>query len=73
MPHNQTDNHITPNQIVKSIVSSIPSLVITRVKLDGSGNYTSWAASVELWFIGQGFENHLLKKSINIGATDRPA
>ncbi|KAG5596469.1 hypothetical protein H5410_037701 [Solanum commersonii] len=40
---------------------------------DGSGDFTSWAASVELWFIGQGFEDHLLKNSSNIGPTDRPA
>lgn len=53
MPHNQTDNQITQNHIVKSIVSSTPSLAITTVKLDGSDYNTSWAASVELWFIGQ--------------------
>ena len=58
---------------MKSIVSSTPSLAITTVKLDGSGNYTSWIASVELWFIGQGFEDHLLKNSSNIGQADRPA
>ena len=73
MPHNQTDNQITQNHIVKSIVSSTPSLAITTVKLDGSDYNTSWAASVELWFIGQWFQDHLLKNSSNIGATDRPA
>ena len=45
-------------------------MVITMVNLDGSGNYTSWAAPIELWFAVQGFEDHLLKNSSNIGATD---
>ncbi|KAL1185311.1 hypothetical protein V6Z11_A01G106900 [Gossypium hirsutum] len=38
---------------------SINSLAITIVKLQGGNNYISWAASVELWFTGQGFKDHL--------------
>jgi len=30
---------------------------ITFEKLDGK-NFLSWSASVELWFLGQGFHNH---------------
>lgn len=45
---------------VKPLFSSISSsLAITIVKLQGGNNYISWAASVELWFTGQGFKDHL--------------
>lgn len=67
------DDKAVENQITgKSIFSSSPSPTITTVKLDGSGNYTSWAASVQLWFIGQGYEDHLIKNYTEIGASDRP-
>ena len=33
--------------------------MITLDKLTGSENYQSWADSVDLWFIGNGCEDHL--------------
>ena len=33
--------------------------MITLDKLTGSENYPSWADSVDLWFIGNGCEDHL--------------
>ena len=33
--------------------------MITLDKLTGSENYRSWADSVDLWFIGNGCEDHL--------------
>lgn len=44
----------------KTLFSSISNPpIITTVKLQGSDNYASWAASVELWFMGQGYIDHL--------------
>lgn len=41
---------------IKPLFSSLPSsLAIITVKLQGSSNYVSRVASVELWFMGQGF------------------
>ncbi|RVW26617.1 Retrovirus-related Pol polyprotein from transposon TNT 1-94 [Vitis vinifera] len=34
--------------------------MITSEKLVGSENNLSWSASVELWFMGQGYEDHLV-------------
>lgn len=42
-----------------SSISSSP--VITTMKLEGSNNYTPWSSSVEMWFIAQGYEDHLVK------------
>ena len=33
--------------------------MITLDKLTGSENYQSWVDSVDLWFIGNGCEDHL--------------
>ncbi|RVW23686.1 Retrovirus-related Pol polyprotein from transposon TNT 1-94 [Vitis vinifera] len=44
----------TKNQIFTSVLSGSP--LITSEKLIGSENYLSWSASVELWFMGQGYE-----------------
>ncbi|RVW28656.1 Retrovirus-related Pol polyprotein from transposon RE1 [Vitis vinifera] len=35
-------------------------------KLVGSENYLSWSASVELWFMGQGYEDHLVTQEADI-------
>ena len=35
-------------------------------KLTGSKNYQSWAGSVDLWFIGNGCEDHLTTEDTNI-------
>ncbi|KAL2332347.1 hypothetical protein Fmac_019928 [Flemingia macrophylla] len=45
---------------------------ITTEKLDGK-NYLSWAASVELWFLGQGYHDHLEQENIegSIEARDK--
>ena len=48
----------TKNPIFTSVISGFPT--ITSKKLIGSENYLSWSASVELWFMGQGYENHLV-------------
>ena len=47
------------------------SHVITTEKLIGSANYLSWAASVKMWFKGQGQLEHLTTKSENITASGR--
>ena len=44
-------------QTFNSFVTRTP--VITLDKLTGSENYQSWANSVDLWFIGNGCEDHL--------------
>ncbi|RVW29975.1 Retrovirus-related Pol polyprotein from transposon TNT 1-94 [Vitis vinifera] len=51
----------TKNQIFTSVISGSP--MITSEKLVGSENYLSWSASVELWFMGQGYEDHLAYKT----------
>ncbi|RVW75737.1 hypothetical protein CK203_048779 [Vitis vinifera] len=48
----------TKNPIFTSIISGSPT--ITSEKLIGSENYLSWSAFVELWFMGQGYEDHLV-------------
>ena len=44
-------------QTFNSFVFETP--MITLGKLTGSENYQSWADSVDLWFIGNGCEDHL--------------
>ena len=44
-------------QIFNFFVSGTP--MITLDELTGSENYQSWADSVDLWFIGNGCEDHL--------------
>ena len=48
----------TKNPIFTSVIFGSPT--ITSEKLIGSENYPSWSASVELWFMGQGYEDHLV-------------
>ncbi|PNX60884.1 hypothetical protein L195_g060398 [Trifolium pratense] len=40
-------------------------------KLVGAANYAGWVASVELWFEGQGRQDHLLKQYKNIPTKDQ--
>ena len=41
--------------------------MITLNKLTGSKNYQSWADSVDLWFIGNGYEDHVtIAPKINV-------
>ncbi|RVX02515.1 Retrovirus-related Pol polyprotein from transposon RE2 [Vitis vinifera] len=59
----------TKNQIFTSVLSGSP--LITSEKLIGSENYLSWSASVELWFMGQGYEDHLVTQEADIPEVDR--
>ncbi|RVW33237.1 Retrovirus-related Pol polyprotein from transposon TNT 1-94 [Vitis vinifera] len=45
--------------------------MITSEKLVGSENYLSWSASVELWFMGQEYEDHLVTQEADIPEVDR--
>ena len=45
--------------------------MITSEKLVGSENYLSWSASVELWFMGQGYEDHLVTQEADIPEVER--
>ncbi|RVW70967.1 hypothetical protein CK203_050566 [Vitis vinifera] len=40
--------------------------MITSEKLVGSENYLSWSVFVELWFMGQGYEDHLVTQETDI-------
>ena len=44
-------------------ISGTPT--ITSEKLNGK-NYLAWSASVELWFLGQGYHEHLEQSSEKI-------
>ena len=48
----------TKNPIFTSVIYGSPT--ITSEKLIGSENYLSWKVYVELWFMGQGYEDHLI-------------
>ena len=45
--------------------------MITLEKLVGSENYLSWSASMELWFMGQGYEDHLVTQETDILEVDK--
>ena len=53
-----------------SFVSGTP--IITLDKLTGSENYLSWADSMDLWFIGNGCEDHLTIVDTSIPEDQRP-
>ncbi|KAJ9687570.1 hypothetical protein PVL29_016167 [Vitis rotundifolia] len=59
----------TKNPIFTSVISGSPT--ITLEKLIGSENYLSWSASVELWFMGQGYEDHLVTPEDAIPDVDK--
>ena len=59
----------TKNPIFTSVISGSPT--ITSEKLIGSENYLSWSASVELWFMGQGYEDHLITSEDAISNVDK--
>ncbi|KAL6315726.1 hypothetical protein AAG906_006588 [Vitis piasezkii] len=54
----------TKSSTFSSFISGSP--MITSEKLVGSENYLSWSASVELWFMGQGYEDHLVTQEADI-------
>ena len=49
----------TKSSIFSPVISGSP--MITLEKLVGSENYLSRSASVKLWFMGQGYEDHLVR------------
>ena len=53
----------TKNPIFTSVIFGSPT--ITSEKLIGSENSLSWSASVELWFMGQGYEDHLVTPDVD--------
>ena len=59
----------TKNTIFASVISGSPT--ITSEKLNGSENYLSWSASMELWFMGQGYEDHLITPEDAIPNVDK--
>nr|CAN74104.1 hypothetical protein VITISV_008952 [Vitis vinifera] len=59
----------TKSSTFSSVISRSP--MITSEKLVGSENYLSWSASVELWFMGQGYEDHLVTQEADIPKVDR--
>ncbi|RVW82963.1 Retrovirus-related Pol polyprotein from transposon RE2 [Vitis vinifera] len=54
----------TKSSTFSSVISGSP--MITLEKLVGSENYLSWSASVELWFMGQGYEDHFVTQEADI-------
>ena len=59
----------TKNFIFTYVISGSPT--ITSEKLIGSENYLSWSAYVELWFMGQGNEDHLITPDDAIPNVDK--
>ena len=51
-------------QTFNSFVSGTPMIALD--KLTGSENYQSWADSMDLWFIGNGCEDHLTTADTSI-------
>ena len=56
------------NLATGSTFNSIP--IISTEKLVGSINCTSWTASVELWCMGQGLEDHQTTRVIDLKDKD---
>ncbi|RVW33966.1 hypothetical protein CK203_100743 [Vitis vinifera] len=59
----------TKSFIFSPVISGSP--MITSEKLVGSENYLSWSASVELWFMGQGYEDHFVTQEADIPVVDK--
>ncbi|RVW11984.1 Retrovirus-related Pol polyprotein from transposon RE1 [Vitis vinifera] len=59
----------TKSSTFSSVISGSP--MITLEKLVGSENYLSWSAFVEFWFMGQGYEDHLVTQEADILEVDR--
>ncbi|XP_072087350.1 uncharacterized protein [Arachis hypogaea] len=55
--------------VLTTVVSRTATM--TSEKLMGAKNYLSWADSVELWFMGQGYEDHLTKSVDDVRAADK--
>ncbi|RVX05223.1 Retrovirus-related Pol polyprotein from transposon RE1 [Vitis vinifera] len=59
----------TKSSTFSSVISGSP--MITSEKLVGCENYLSWFAFVELWFMGQGYEDHLVTQEADIPEVDK--
>ena len=59
----------TKNPIFTYVISGSPTII--SEKLIGSENYLSWSASVELWFMGQGYEDHPITPKDAIPSVDK--
>ena len=59
----------TKSSTFSSVISGSP--MITSEKLVDSENYLSWSAYMELWFMGQGYEDHLVTQVADIPEVDR--
>ena len=59
----------TKNPIFTSVLSGSPTII--SKKLIGSENYLFWSAYVELWFMGQGYEDHLITPEDAIPNVDK--
>ncbi|RVW63210.1 Retrovirus-related Pol polyprotein from transposon RE1 [Vitis vinifera] len=59
----------TKSSTFSSVISGSP--MITSEKLVDSENYLSWSAFVELWFMGQGYEDHLVTQEADIPEVDK--
>ena len=59
----------TKSSIFSPVISGSP--MITSEKLVGSENYLSWSASLELWVMGHGYEDHLVTQEVDIPEVDR--
>ena len=57
------------SQTFNSFVSETP--MTTLDKLTGSENYQSWADSVDLWFIGNGYKDYLTTADTSISEDKR--
>ena len=61
---------VAKGQTFNSFVSGTPMLTLD--KLLRSENYQSWADSVDLWFIGNGCEDHLTTVDTSIPENQCP-
>ncbi|RVW26535.1 Retrovirus-related Pol polyprotein from transposon RE1 [Vitis vinifera] len=59
----------TKNSTFSSVISESPMII--SEKLVGNENYLSWFASMEHWFIGQGYEDHLVTQEADIPEVNR--
>ena len=61
---------VAKGQTFNSLISGTP--MITLHKLTRSEKYQSWADSMDLWFIGNGCEDHLTIADTSIPEDQRP-
>ena len=61
---------VEKDQTFNSFVSGTP--MFTLDKLMGSENYLSWADFVDLWFIGNGCDDHLTTADTSIPKDKHP-